>query len=183
MAGHAANACCWLDAESQKWVTTSFYAEGLPSAADNMNMSGRIAQLAEREWTPRMDIAMYNRPTEKERKRGFSYTNKECLLQSPAANTLVIEMALALQQAQKLGTDNTPDLLLMQMTTLSPKASSDAILSAEQEDMYLGINQDLGFLMDQLNQRIGKSNYQLLVVGRPIKGHNAQMYEMAGIPV
>jgi hypothetical protein len=71
----------------------------------------------------------------------------------------------------------------MQMTTLSPKASSDAILSAEQEDMYLGINQDLGFLMDQLNQRIGKSNYQLLVVGRPIKGHNAQMYEMAGIPV
>lgn len=183
MAGHAANACCWLDAESQKWATTSFYPEGLPSAADDMNMNGRITQIAEREWTPRMDISMYNRPTEKERKRSFSYINKECLLYSPAANTLVIEMALALQQAQKLGADLTPDLLLLQLNTLSPKAQSDAIESAEQEDLYLGINQDLGFLMEQLNKRIGKDNYQLLVIGRPVKGYSAATLEIANLSV
>ena len=181
MAGHAANACCWLDAQSHKWVTTSFYPEGLPSAADDMNMNGRIDMLAEREWTPRMDIAMYNRPTEKERKRGFSYINKNCLLQSPVANTLVIEMALALQQSQKLGTDLTPDLLLLQLNTLSPNAESDAIESAEQEDMYMGINQDLGFLMEQLNKRIGKEHYQILVVGRPIKGYSTATLEMANL--
>ena len=129
MAGHAANACCWLDADTHKWVTTSFYPEGLPAAADEMNMNGRIGILAEREWTPRMDIAMYNRPTEKERKRGFSYLNKEHLLHSPAANTLVIEMTLALQKAQQLGTDLIPDLLLLQLNTLSPQAQSDAIES------------------------------------------------------
>ena len=183
MAGHAANACCWLDAESQKWATTSFYPEGLPSAADDMNMNGRITQIAEREWIPRMDISMYNRPTEKERKRSFSYINKECLLYSPAANTLVIEMALALQQAQKLGADLTPDLLLLQLNTLSPKAQSDAIESAEQEDLYLGINQDLGFLMEQLNKRIGKDNYQLLVIGRPVKGYSAATLEIANLSV
>ena len=183
MAGHAANACCWLDAETQKWVTTSFYPEGLPAAADEMNMSGRIDLLAEREWTPRMDISMYNRPTEKERKRGFTYLNKEHLLHSPAANTLVIEMALALQQSQKLGTDITPDLLLLQLNTLSPQAQSDAIESAEQEDMYMGINQDLGFLMEQLNRRIGKEQYQILVVGRPIKGYSTATLEMANLPV
>lgn len=181
MAGHAANACCWLDAASLKWVTSSFYPEGLPAAADDMNMSGRIDILAEREWSPRMDITMYNHPTEKERKRGFSYLNKECLLQSPAANTLVIEMALALQQSQKLGTDITPDLLLLQLNTLSPNAESDAIESAEQEDMYMGINQDLGFLMEQLNKRIGKENYQILVVGRPRKGHSTTTLEIANL--
>ena len=181
MAGHAANACCWLDAGTYKWATTSFYPEGLPSAADDMNISGRITQLAEREWTPRMDISMYNHPTEKERKRAFSYINKDCLLQSPAANTLVIEMALALQQAQKMGTDLTPDLLMLQLNTLSPKAQSDAIESAEQEDMYMGINQDLGFLMEQLSKRIGKENYQILVVGRPVKGHSAATLEMANL--
>lgn len=183
MAGHAANACCWLDAESQKWVTTSFYAEGLPSAADNMNLSGRIEQLADREWTPRMDIAMYNRPTEKERKRSFSYVNRDYLMQSPAANTLVIELALALQQAQKLGSDLTPDLLLLQLNTLSPKAQSDALESAEQEDMYLGINQDLGFLMEQLNKRIGKENYEIWVIGRPVKGYSAASLEIANLKV
>lgn len=183
MAGHAANACCWLDANTHKWVTTSFYPEGLPAAADEMNMNGRIGILAEREWTPRMDIAMYNRPTEKERKRGFSYLNKEHLLHSPAANTLVIEMALALQKAQQLGTDLIPDLLLLQLNTLSPQAQSDAIESAEQEDMYMGINQDLGFLMEQLGKRIGKENYQILVVGRPIKGHSSTTLEMANLPI
>ena len=183
MAGHAANACCWLDADTRKWVTTSFYPEGLPAAADEMNISGRIDLLAEREWTPRMDISMYNRPTDKERKRGFTYIYKECLLHSPAANTLVIELALALQQSQKLGTDLTPDLLLLQLNTLSPKSVSDAIESAEQEDMYLGINQDLGFLMEQLNRRIGKEQYQILVVGRPVKGYSTATLQMANLPV
>lgn len=183
MAGHAADACCWLNAETHKWVTISFYPEGLPTAADEMNMSGRIDLLAEREWTPRMDITMYNRPSEKERKRGFTYLNKTCLLQSPAANTLVIEMALALQQAEKLGSDLTPDLMLLQLNTLSPQAQSDAIESAEQEDMYLGINQDLGFLIEQLNKRIGKENYEILVVGRPVKGHSTATLEMANLTV
>ena len=46
MAGHAANACCWLDPVSMKWVSTSFYPEGLPAAADAMNMSGLINEVA-----------------------------------------------------------------------------------------------------------------------------------------
>jgi hypothetical protein len=183
MAGHAANACCWLDASSLKWVTTSFYSEGLPAAADAMNISGRIDELAERTWTPRLDISIYTSPTKDERRRLFNYLPKRDLLHTTAANTLVVEMALALQQAQQLGTDNTPDLLLMQMTTLSPKASSDAILSAEQEDMYLYLNQDLGYLMEQLDKRIGKSNYQLLLLGRPMKGYDHTRVQQAGIPV
>lgn len=183
MAGHAANACCWLDANTLKWVTTSFYPEGLPTAADEMNINGRITMLAEREWAPRMDISMYNHPTKKEAKRGFSYINKDVLLHSPAANTLVIEMALALQQSKKLGTDLHPDLLLLQLNTLSPKAESDAIETAEQEDIYMGINQDLGYLMEQLNKRIGKEHYQILMVGRPTKGYSAHMLTMANLPI
>jgi hypothetical protein len=66
---------------------------------------------------------------------------------------------------------------------LSPNAQSDAIESAEQEDMYLGINQDLGFLMEQLGKRIGKENYQIFVVGRPVKGYSAASLEMANLMV
>jgi hypothetical protein len=183
MAGHAANACCWLDANTRKWVTTSFYPAGLPSAADDMNVNGRIDMLAARDWEPSMDISMYTHPNDKERKRGFSYHNYDVLTQSPVANTLVIEMALALQEKQKLGTDITPDLLLLQLNTISPKTESDMITSAEQEDMYLGINQDLGFLIEQLNRRIGKTLYQILVVGRPVKGHSAAMLETANLNI
>lgn len=183
MAGHAANACCWLDNNTQKWVTTSFYAEGLPSAADAMNISGRINELSERVWTPRMDIDTYTSPTKEEKRRLFNYLTKDHLLHSPAANTLVIELALDMQKNEKMGEDITPDILFLQLNTISPKAHSDMINSAEQEDIYLGINQDLGFLMEQLNYRIGKDQYQLLVVGRPVKGYDYTKLEMAGIEI
>jgi hypothetical protein len=57
------------------------------------------------------------------------------------------------------------------------------ITTAEQEDMYMGINQDLGFLMEQLNRRIGKTQYEILVIGRPVRGHCAATLEMANLKV
>ena len=183
LAGHAANACCWIDAASHKWVATAAYTEGLPTAAYDYNNGGRFDILAAHQWTPRMDIPMYNHPTEQERKKSFSYAVKDILTKSPEANTLVIELALALQKDQKLGTDATPDLLMLQFNTLSPLAQSDAIESAEQEDMYLRLNQDLGYLMEQLDKRIGRANYQVLVVGRPVLGTSAHTLSDLHMPV
>ena len=183
LAGHAANACCWIDAETQEWVATAAYSEGLPSAAFEQNKSGKITTLAARQWTPRMEIPTYMSPTPQERKKGFAYEVKDVLLRAPEANTLVIELALAIQQSERLGTDAIPDLLMLQLNTLSPAATSDRIASAEQEDMYLRLNQDLGFLMEQLDKRIGKTNYQILVVGRPVLGTDAQTLADIHMPV
>ena len=183
MAGHAANACCWLDPEKKEWVATAAYSEGLPNAAFEQNKSERIATLAARQWTPRMDIPMYMAPTPQERKKSFNYEVSSVLRHAPEANTLVIELALALQQDQKLGADATPDLLMLQLNSLSPQAQSDRIASAEHEDIYLRLNQDLGFLMEQLDRRIGRTNYQILVVGRPILGTSAQTLSDIHIPV
>ena len=183
MAGHAANACCWLDSEAQQWVASSAYSEGLPSAAYEQNSNMRIPTLAARQWTPRMDIPTYSCPTPQEQKKGFSYEVAPVLAYTPTANTLVIELALALQQSERLGVDAQPDLLLLQLNSLSPKATSDRIASAEHEDMYLWLNQDLGYLMEQLDRRIGRENYQLLVVGRPMLGTDAQTLADLHMPV
>lgn len=187
LAGHAANACCWIGAptpsDSLRWVSTSFYSEGLPASADEMNTNGRFHQIASRIWTPRMEINMYNSPTDEERKKSFSYRASDVLTHSPQANSLVVELALALQKEKQLGTDMVPDMLLMEMTVVSPHAGSDIIRSAEQEDMYLGVNQDLGFLIEQLNKRIGREHYQLLVMGRPCLGTPVETMEKAGMPI
>ncbi|MCR5049915.1 MAG: alkaline phosphatase family protein [Paludibacteraceae bacterium] len=183
LAGHAANACCWLDAEQQQWVATAAYSSGLPTAAYDQNQNGRIATLAARQWIPRMDMPAYTCPTEVEKKKSFSYEVGEVLLRSPEANTLVIELALALQQNEKMGTDQIPDLLMLQLNSLSPLAVSDKIQSAEHEDMYLRLNHDLGFLMEQLDRRIGRENYQILVVGRPVLGTDPQTLNDIHMPV
>ena len=183
LAGHAANACCWLDSETQAWVATAAYSEGLPSAAYEQNKNERIPLLAAREWTPSMDIPVYTSPTAQERKKGFSYAVSKVLPHAPEANTLVIELALDIQKAERLGTDATPDMLMLQLNTLSPAAQSDRIASAEQEDMHLRLNRDLGFLMEQLDKRIGRANYQILVVGRPVTGIDAQTLSDIHMPV
>ena len=183
LAGHAANACCWMDPETQQWVATTAYSGGLPAAAFDQNNSGRIATLAAHQWTPRMDISTYTIPTQQERKKSFAYSAADVLLRSPQANTLVIELALAIQKSESLGLDATPDLLMLQLNTLSPTATSDKISSAEQEDMYLWLNQDLGFLMEQLDKRIGRANYQILVVGRPVLGTDPQTLSDIHMPV
>lgn len=181
MAGHSANACCWFDTKSERWATTSFYSEGLPSAADKQNTSGRIKEINQQEWTARMDIQSYMRPTDKEKKKPFSYTGLQGG-KSPLMNVLMAELALAIQEEKKLGTDHTPDMLLLEMTVQSPLAEGDYIESAEQEEMYLSINQNIGYLQEQLNRRIGKDHYQILVVGLPRKGVSASALQNLGMP-
>ena len=183
LAGHAANACCWIDSESQEWVATAAYSEGLPAAAFEQNNAERIKTLAARTWTPRMDIPTYMCPTADERKKGFSYEVGSVLRQAPEANTLVIELALAMQQTEKMGTDATPDMLMLQLNTLSPASCSDRIANAEHEDLYLRLNQDLGFLMEQLDKRIGRTNYQILLIGRPVLGTSPQTLADLHMPV
>ena len=183
MAGHSANACCWLDAEKLNWVTTSYYSLGLPSAADEMNINGRIQELSWRQWTPRLGIKSYMQPTEKELRYSFAYANNEVLLKAPVANTLVVELALALQKAENLGADITPDLLLLEMNTITPAATADRIQSAEQEDIHLCLNQDLGYLIEQLQKRLGKEYIDFLIVGRPVLGIGKETMQTAGIDI
>lgn len=183
MAGHAANACCWLDQQSQKWVSTSFYSEGLPAAADNMNVNGRIKAVITGNWQPSMSIDQYPLPAGENSKTDFKYVTADVLLHSPAANTLVTELALNIQQYYKLGKDDVHDLLLLQLNTLSPETESDMITNIQQTDLYYGINKDLGTLIEQLNQRIGRDNYQILMVGRPVKGHSLEKMRLANMPI
>lgn len=183
MAGHAANACCWLDPTAQKWVTTSFYSEGLPTAADNMNINGRIKAVAAGEWKPRMSFDQYPLPAGANAKVDFKHLTSQVLLHSPAANQLVAELAIQLQQYNQLGKDNTPDLLLLHLNTLSPDTEADMITHIEQTDLYYSINQELGNIISHFNQRIGRDNYQILLMGRPVKGHSLEKMRMANMPI
>ena len=80
-----------------------------------------------------------------------------------------------------MGKDAIPDLLLLQLHTRTPQSTSDRIETAEQEDLYLWLNQDLGYLMEQLNRRIGEQNYRILIIGLPRRGMNQARLEAAGI--
>lgn len=193
MAGHAADGCCWLDAATANWVSTSYYGEQLPLALSEWNAGTRRQELLARTWTPRIDIDLYSAPTEQEKKKGFSYAAsvsessansalESLLLRTPMANTMVIESALALQKQEHLGEDNIPDLLCLHLSTRSPLATTDQLCSAEQEDMYLWLNQDLGYLIDQLARIVGVQHLRIVVMGKPLLGQNTESLAAARMP-
>ncbi len=182
LAGHAANACTWIDPQTLRWVTTSYYPLGLPTAADQMNVKGQLTNLTQNAWESTMDINMYIYPSDQERKKkGFSYNLQEVFTQSPLANKAVIELALAIQQSEALGKDPQADLLAIELNVISPQATSDLLRSAEQEAMYLDLNQDLGFLFEQLTKRIGKENFRVVLFGKPIHGQGINAFESANL--
>ncbi len=182
LAGHAANGCVWIEPTALRWATTSYYQKGLPTAADQLNVSRQLRNLALAPWESTMDVNMYLHPSARERKKkGFSYSLNEVFTQSPAANKAVIELALALQQAENLGKDPQADLLSLELNVVSPAATSDLIRSAEQEDMYLGLNQDLGFLIEQLTKRVGKDHFRVVLFGKPALGQGAKAFEFANL--
>ena len=181
MAGHAADGCCWLGESTAQWVSTTYYGTELPNTLSEWNEGTRRQELLARTWTPRIDIDLYSNPTEQERKKGFTYTT-EHLLNTPMANTMVIESALALQKQQHLGEDNIPDLMCLNLTTRSPQATTDQLCSAEQEDMYLWLNQDLGYLIDQLARIVGVQHLRIVVMGKPLLGQNIEALAAARMP-
>ncbi len=182
LAGHAANACTWIDPQTLHWVTTSYYPQGLPTAADQMNVNGQLTNLALVPWESSMDINMYIYPSEQEKKKkGFDYNLQDVFTHSPAANHAVIELALSLQQKEQLGKDPQADLLAIELNVTSPAATSDLLRSAEQEDIYLQLNQDLGFLFEQLTKRIGKENFRIVLFGKPVHGQGINAFESANL--
>lgn len=183
LAGHAANGCCWIEPQQRQWCTSSYYVRGLPAVADEHNTSGRFAELAAEDWRPTMPIDMYGMPTPAELKKPFHYPASSPIDRTPRANQLVIDLALRLQTAQRLGEDQVPDVLLLQLTTMTPCATSDRIRTAEQEDMYLRLNDQLGMLIDTLQHRVGKSHVNFYFVGRPVYGIGAQEMKRAGLAV
>lgn len=181
MAGHAAQGCCWLNPEQQKWATTTAYPRGLLAMADEDNTNGTVSSTLAKTWTALLPYSEYDYATAEEQKRGFSYTGTKYPLLTPASNELVLHLAERLVRSEQMGLDDTPDMLCLELTCRTPQAQSDMIRSAEQEDMLIRLNIQLGRLMDTLDQLVGSSYYRVVLVGIPHLGFGPEAYRQANL--
>ena len=192
MAGHAGDGAVWINDEQLQWASSTYYNKGVLTCADQMNINGEFELLAARKWESRFLPQSYLSPTDKEiKKNGFAYKGnqllhkndtKTILKKTAQANNLVVNLALKIQEQKNLGKDQFPDILSLHLTTQTPLSVSDRIESMEQEEMYMSINQDLGFLMEQLQKRIGKENILFVVLGKPLHGTLSEQKTQYNIP-
>lgn len=182
MGGHNATSVTWIDDVANRWATTTYYERGLSRWADMMNANGRFNQISSEKWTPSAGISTYLYPTVKgSRSVPFSYnpiekngTNQSqtILRNTPAANTLVAELARNIFENEKLGTDKHTDILMLQFNLKIPNQVGAGLNFAEQEDIYIRLDRNLQNLISLINNRIGDDKVLYFFIGSSMDVHS-----------
>ncbi|MFM2290548.1 MAG: hypothetical protein RIS29_361, partial [Bacteroidota bacterium] len=179
MGGHTARSVAWMDDVNFKWITTGYYADGLSQWADQMNAGGVFQNYVNRTWGPLYNISTYlNKPLKEDKKWGFYYdpatkNGRNTLLKStPAANGLVTELGLKILEKEQLGSDIYPDLLMLQYTVRIPGEKTQAMQSAEKEDMYLRLDKEIQNLLQRIDVAVGLDRTLVFVYGNQPQVHS-----------
>ncbi|MHB9056270.1 MAG: alkaline phosphatase family protein [Paludibacteraceae bacterium] len=182
MGGHTATSVSWIDDSTNKWVTTAYYSKGLSRWADIMNVNGSFKNLSTEKWTPSATMSTYLGPTVKgSRTVPFNYdpvdrregNNAQTLLKNtPAANTLVTELAKTIFEKEQLGTDKNTDVLMLQYTLKIPNQIASSLHFAENEDMYIRLDRDIQSLLHTIISKAGADKTLVFVVGSGSDTHS-----------
>lgn len=189
MGGHTANSVAWIDDVNFRWITTGYYPEGLSHWADDMNVNGVFENYKHRNWGPLYTINTYlNKPAREDKKWGFYYEpttrngQNSIFCNTPAANGLITELGVKIIENAKLGTDIYPDVLMLQYTVRTPNEKTQALQSAEKEDIYLRLDKEIQNLLQKIDASVGLDKTLIFVFGNQTQVHSPQELGSNRIP-
>lgn len=179
LGGHTARSVAWMDDVNYKWITTGYYTDGLSQWADQMNANGTFQNYSNRNWGPLYNISTYlNKPLKEDKKWGFYYdptskNGKNSIFKlTPPANGLVTELALKILEKEQLGTDIYPDALMLQYSVRIPGEKTQAMQSAEKEDIYLRLDKEIQNLLQRIDVTVGLDRTLIVVFGNQSQIHS-----------
>lgn len=175
-AGHAADGAYWFDTQNGNMISSSYYIDVFPEWVRQFNEKEFAKTYSQRDWTTLLPIKSYEESLaddyilEKgyyDKWNTFPYDLKKIkdkagsykfLKTTPFGNTMVKDFAINLIIAEKLGSDEHPDLLTATFTSMDYENSSFGPTSVEMEDTYLRLDQEIALLLDFLDKSVGKGN-------------------------
>lgn len=166
MAGHAGNSAFWINENTGKWSTSTYYKD-LPSAITKRNYENPISsRLRSMRWQPSLDINKYLGISDIKREYPFSYifpsTDRnvyKMFATSPLGNEEITTVAIDYLASLKLGNRSESIDMLNIGYTLAPfDYDSDGDYRLELQDAYIRLDGQLERLFDAIEKNIGLSN-------------------------
>lgn len=176
LGGHAANSAVWIDVNTGKWASSSYFKE-MPSPVSERNFKFPLSSRKDTMiWRPLLSSDKYRNISADHRKQLFSYTFKSGrdaysrLIASPLANREITDLAIDYLRNLRLGnrysaTSGKSDLLgepvdvLSIGYTLNPAPLVDkADYAMEQQDAYIRLDTQLSRLFDEIDKTVGMDN-------------------------
>lgn len=168
--GHAANAAFWIDNASGKWASSTYYRD-IPMYVEEYNISKSLPfQVGSLSWTPLLPASgytyipglsddfsfkyMFDKPKE----GGFVRFKTSGLV-----NGEVNRLAFTFFNSGILGKGAYPDMLNIGYSATNYQEKTVQECSIEIQDIYLRLDQALGQLLDQIDQKIGLKNCVIFV--------------------
>lgn len=171
----------WYSPEVAGYVSSSWYADGAPPPAwvAGFNASGAVMQRFARGWTRLRDFSAYLRsgPDRVDAEADGQHTEfphlfddgtpasaaafAKDLLVTPFGDELTLGFARGLIEAEQLGADDVPDLLMISCSSADYIGHAYGPFSHEVEDYYLRLDGWLGEFLGYLDEHVGKDSYVL----------------------
>jgi predicted AlkP superfamily pyrophosphatase or phosphodiesterase len=196
MAGHMADGAFWYDNSSGRWVTSTYYDEALPDYLQAYNEADRPRQFGGQAWELLLPPEKYehyypdNAPWETNvATLGRSFPHPlpkaddagyaKVMPTSPFGSEMTLEVARLVLTEEKLGADDEPDLLCINLSSNDYVGHAYGPYSLEAQDMTYRTDRMLAEFTKFLDERVGKGRWTFALSSdhgvAPIPEHAARM--------
>lgn len=202
--GHNPNAAYWLDAESGKFVSGSYYMNDLPAWVNEFNNKKFADMYMARTWEPKLPLNEYKQCLTDDNpyetgiygKKTFPYPLYELggkknldkfdykiLKTTPFGNKLTTDFAINAIVNEALGKDDNPDLLMVSFSATEYIGQNFGTSSIEVMDAFLKLDEDIAHFLSFLDAEIGKHNTLIFFTSDHGAAANAEYLASTKIPV
>jgi predicted AlkP superfamily pyrophosphatase or phosphodiesterase len=175
MTGHLADAAFWMSNDGQ-WITSDYYRSDLPGYFRAMNQSDAVEQYAGQTWDllHAPDQYFHGTPEDSFGERPYAgasadfphvlvnVADKNYIKQlsgSPFGNQAALAAAALVLDEEKLGLDDFPDMLCINLSSTDYVGHSFGPHSLEVEDMAYRTDRQLGAFIALVNERMAGRNW------------------------
>src|SRR5690554_1249471 len=197
-AGHTGEAY-WFKGSTGNFISSSYYMDELPDWVKAFN-SRNMAKEYLKPWETLLPIEEYiesmpdDNPYENmfkgEAAPVFPHNLPEIakteglgiISSTPFHNDILVEMAIAAIEGEKLGSRNTTDMLAMSFSATDAVGHQFGPSSVEVQDTYLRLDRAMAKLLDYLDENFGKENVLLFLTSDHAASYVTSYLVEEGIP-
>ncbi|MEX2335796.1 MAG: alkaline phosphatase PafA [Fulvivirga sp.] len=172
-AGHLGQAY-WYDSKTGDFITSTYYRDELPKWVSKFNKMKLADKYLKGKWEPLYDVSTYKAsgpdasPYEGAASGAeavFPYdlsepeSNYGRLPSTPFGNDILVDLALATLEGEKLGIGEETDFLSVSFSSTDYIGHKFGPQAVELEDTYLRLDKNIATLINALDKQVGKGNY------------------------
>lgn len=190
MAGHAGNSAAWINGETGKWASTTYYTE-LPTTIRNINHLNSLSlRLDSMSWNSTLPAGVYEYLPSFKKIYAFRHTfprsnpdRYDSFKASALVNTEVTSVATDYIRSMKLGKGESVDMVNVNYTLQPYNYGKDSDSRAELMDTYVRLDRELARLFGFIDSTgPGMDRTFVFVAGTPEIGVQRRDDEKYRIP-